>query len=240
MPLALAEIAAGLPAAASFAIAGGITAVRDGRRRSALNESLHEIRRPLHALFLAAPSGSEEGGPYESSLRLAAVAVERLDREINGSSVATDTCAVRIGPLVATAIDRWRAYADSAGKSLRLFPCAGAPVLDGSETELAQALDNLIINAIEHGGARIEVRVADLGERVRVTVFDSGDGRRHRPDGRSNNRAARLNGRHRHGHGLRVVSRTAAAHGGDFCLRREGNATRAVVELPLLPKVGDE
>jgi hypothetical protein len=44
----------------------------------------------------------------------------------------------------------------------------------------------------------------------------------------------RLSGRRRHGHGLRVVRRTAAAHGGRFELRCSQSRTEAVLELPLL------
>ena len=53
MTMELAEIAAGLPLAASFALAGGINTLREGRRRAALNEAMHELRRPLQALSLA-------------------------------------------------------------------------------------------------------------------------------------------------------------------------------------------
>ena len=45
---------------------------------------------------------------------------------------------------------------------------------------------------------------------------------------------ARLSGRRRHGHGLRVVRRIAAAHRGDFRLRRSERGTEAVIELPVL------
>ena len=44
---------------------------------------------------------------------------------------------------------------------------------------------------------------------------------------------ARLSGRRRHGHGLPVVRRVAAAHGGRFVLRRSEQGSLAVLELPL-------
>src|SRR3954447_25761137 len=55
MALELAEVAAGLPMAASFALAGGLTTLREGRRRSSLNAAMHELRRPLQVLTLALP-----------------------------------------------------------------------------------------------------------------------------------------------------------------------------------------
>ena len=45
---------------------------------------------------------------------------------------------------------------------------------------------------------------------------------------------ARLTGRRRHGHGLAVVRRVAAEHGGRFVLRHSAAGTEAVLELPLL------
>jgi len=43
----------------------------------------------------------------------------------------------------------------------------------------------------------------------------------------------RLAGRRRHGHGLRIVRRVAARHGGSFRLRRSPSGTEACLELPL-------
>jgi signal transduction histidine kinase len=239
VPVELAEIAAGLPAAASFAIAGGITAVRDGRRRSALNEAVHELRRPLQALSLAAPRDVEDASPFGSSLRMAAVALERLDREINGRSPVGNSQTVHIGPLVEAAIGRWRVRASRSGKSLTLRWRAGESSLAGSECDLAQALDNLITNAIEHGGERIEVRVTETGERLRIAVLDSGGAPQRRRQGSVADVAARIGGRRRHGYGLRVVARTAAEHGGDFRLQRDAGVTRAVLGLPLGRRPGD-
>jgi len=45
----------------------------------------------------------------------------------------------------------------------------------------------------------------------------------------------RLSGRARHGHGLRLVRRTAARHGGSFALHLGEQGTSAVLELPLAP-----
>ncbi len=67
-----------------------------------------------------------------------------------------------------------------------------------------------------------------------MTVADSG--RASRPDSRRETPAelvARLSGRRRRGHGLAVVRRAAAAHGGRFALRRSERGSLAVLELPL-------
>ena len=71
MAMELAELAAGLPVAASFAAARGISSFREGRRRTSLNEAMHELRRPLQILSLALPARAGEDAAVDSSLRLA-------------------------------------------------------------------------------------------------------------------------------------------------------------------------
>jgi signal transduction histidine kinase len=104
----------------------------------------------------------------------------------------------------------------------------------GERSGLSQALDNLIVNAIEHGGPSIVVEARRRDGWLHVSVADSG--RSSRPDSRGESPAevlARLSGRHRHGHGLPVVRQVAAAHGGRFLLRRSEQGSLAVLELPL-------
>jgi signal transduction histidine kinase len=234
IPLALAEIAAGWPLAASLAAvaAGGL---RAGRRRTALNEALHELRRPLQALALSAPAGRRAEPAVEWSLQMASAALERLEREINGEPVASPVATLRARPLLEAAVGRWRSRAALAGGSLELRWRAADPRLRGDGYALAQALDNLVVNAIEHGGPQIVVEAGSTGGRLRIAVRDSG--RASRPASRRETPVeliARLSGHRRRGHGLRVVRRTAADHGGEFTLRRSDSGTTAMLELPLL------
>lgn len=230
MPVELAEIAAGLPFAASFAMATGISALREGRRRSALNEAVHELRRPLQALAFSLPPGSGEGEAAESALRMAAAAVDRLDREINGEPAAAPAEAISVGPLVEAALARWRPHAAALDRSLRLIGEASEPVLPGSDEELVQALDNMISNGFEHGRGPVEIEVRERGGRLCLSVRDGGPkhGRRSRRRAVADRRPSG-----RHGHGLRIVRRVAALHGGSFRLRRFGDGTEARLDLPL-------
>jgi signal transduction histidine kinase len=239
--IALAEIFVGWPLAATMAAALAAQGLRAGRRRSALNEALHELRRPLQAIALA---GAGEGAPapaLASSVRLAAAALERLDREVNGGGgLRRPAEEVELRPLCEAAARRWRARATLIGGSLKLRWRAGRAVAFGDRVGLAQALDNLIVNAIEHGGPRVSIDVRPGKGRVRIVVADSG--RASRSPERNDAPAeviARIGGAKRRGHGLRLVRAVAAAHGGRFALRRSERGSLAILELPCGGNRGD-
>lgn len=229
----LAQIVAGWPLALSMVAAVAAQGLRAGRRRSALNEALHELRRPLQAVALASgPRLVAAGG--EDPIELAAAALEQLDREINGGPLTPVWGTIDGHSLVRSAVGRWQSRAVLADGSLELRWNAGRAVVRGDRRALAQALDNLIVNAIEHGGPTIVVAARRRKGRLRIAVVDSG--RALRPRSRRNNPAeviAHLSGRRRHGHGLTVVRRVAATHSGRFALRRSQHGSLAVLELPL-------
>jgi signal transduction histidine kinase len=230
MTVELAEIAAGLPLAASFALAGGITTLREGRRRTALNEAMHELRRPLQVLSLALPTERGDQGAVDSSLRLAAAAVKRLDREINGDSFQLEFSCVPVRSLLEEAVERWNPRAAAVGGGVRLRWASDEQWVEGDRIDLAQAVDNLISNAIDHGGGKVTIEVRREGTWLLVVVRDRGAeelgaGRRRRHLWRGS--------RSRHGYGLRVVVRIARSHGGTFKLRLAERGTEAQLRLPL-------
>lgn len=226
-------------------------AVRDGRRRTVLNERLHEVRRPLQALALMGPVS---GGPGtgDGPLEMAAAALARLDREINGEGEAEVRAPIAVRPLLEAARRRWHAQAALYGAAIELRWDVGEAAIEGDRIDLAAALDNLVSNALEHGGPRIELTADLLGGRICVAVVDSGSGagrRARERDASVRGREARrrrewraplgrLSGRARHGHGLRLVRRTAERHGGTFALHRGEHGASAVLELPLLSPAG--
>jgi signal transduction histidine kinase len=231
----LAEVIAAWPLGASLAAAVAVQGLRTGRRRTALNEALHELRRPLQALALVSPGTPPlESTAIQGSVQMAAVALERLEREINGDAAASVRETLPARALLNSVVRRWQARAALVGGSLSLRWQAGEVTIEADRCAVAQALDNLVVNAIEHGGPEIVVE-AEVGQNVlRVAVVDSG--RWAWPDSRRESPAeliARLAGRRLHGHGLRVVRRTVAAHGGRFRLRSSARGTEAIVELPL-------
>ena len=231
----LAQIVAGWPAVLSMAAAVAAQTLRAGRRRSALNEALHELRRPLQAVALATgPRLGGSTGADEEPIELAAAALERLDREINGGPLAPILGSVDAAALARMAVARWQARVQVAEGSLELRWNAGEALVSGDRSALAQALDNLIVNAIEHGGPTIVVAGRLFEGRLRIAVVDSGRATRPRPRrGGPAQMIARLSGRHHRGHGLSVVRRVAADHDGRFALRHSERGSRAVLELPL-------
>jgi signal transduction histidine kinase len=222
---------AGWPIAGALALmlVGG--RLRAGRKRDALNRALHEVRRPLQLLAFA--PGMPLAAAPSAPLGLAIAALAQLDSEINGGGGQP---ARLISPheLVGGAVGRWRARAKVCGGSIALrWKAGGAPVL-ADPVRLSQALDNLIVNALEHGGPNVVIEAQASAGRLRISVAD--DGRAARPAERLGAPAeviGRLTGRRRNGHGLEIVRSVAATHRGRFALQRSERGSVAVLELPL-------
>jgi signal transduction histidine kinase len=228
----LTRIEAGWPLAVSLAAAVAAQGLLAGRRRTALNEALHELRRPLQALVLSVGPGEAKGADLSQQT---ALALERLDREINGGAAAERCELIGLVALLDAAVRRWQEKASLAGGSLRLREDCAEVTVSGDRGAIAQALDNLIVNAIEHGGPRVLVAVELAAPVVRVVVADSGRRGSRRGRRPSLRRApGSLSGRRRRGHGLRVVRRVATAHGGGFELCRFEAGAEATLELPLI------
>jgi two-component system OmpR family sensor kinase len=220
--MTLAEIGlAGWPVGVTVA-AALVTRLRDARRRDALNRALHELRRPLQALVL---SSGPERGPGSHALRVALTALDDLDREINGDERRVELRPVDCRALVQPAVERWRGVAASSRRALTLRWRAGSAAVLADPDRVAQALDNLIDNALRHGGLRVSVDADLCVGGVRITVRDTGPG----------TQAAHRSGNARHGHGLAIVSRVAAEHGGTFRMLRSSAGATATLELPLAP-----
>jgi signal transduction histidine kinase len=225
MMSALAELgAAGWPLGLTLAAVVAGDRLREARRRVALNRAMHELRRPLQLLALTPTSPGERRVIEAADLALAAL--DDLDREINGSRHAFTARPVACRTLVESAVERWRGTAAKERRSLELRWSAGAAMVMADPCGVSQALDNLLANAIEHGGLRVWVEAAIGARGVRISVYNttgraSVPGPAHRDP--------------RRGHGLRVVASIAAAHGGRFAVCRSDDVWVAILELPLAP-----
>jgi signal transduction histidine kinase len=220
----LAEVAvlAG-PLAMTMAIAGTGARVRSIRRRREVDRALHELRRPLQALALTGPRSGDPAAATPAELALDAL--ENLDAALDGTPPRRSPRPVAARALVSSAVERWRGPAARAGKALGLRWEAGSVSVHADPLRLGRALDNLLANAIDHGGLRVSVCARVLGSRIRVEISDRGS-----PDPRARRRRFGT-GR---GHGLPIVAGIAREHGGRLALARSQSGSIAILELPVV------
>ena len=197
------------------------------RHRRRLNRALHELRRPLQALILledgsGVPVESQSGARRRGLLELVESAVSDLDNSVNGGAPAPSIRRFSCRELVLGCLERWRVVAAGAG-GFRVYWDAGPALVEGDPTRMAQALDNLLANALEHGGPPLVVTGASVAGRLRVTVANGGSA----PSRRAASRDPR------HGHGTEIVSEVASAHRGRFALCHTQTGCVAALELPL-------
>ena len=226
------------PALAGWPLAGLLAVwlfserLRFGRRRASLNRALHELRRPLQQLALSSTWLSGRGSP--DPVQLALAAVTQLDREVNGSSGET-RLPVSARELAGGAVSRWSSWARRGGGSLELRWRAGRAAVLADPIRISQALDNLIANALEHGGPTVVVEARSADGRLRIAVADDGRAARRHGGGRPEAEVgSRRNGHGPRGHGLEVVRSVASSHSGRFALQRSDSGSVAVLELPLV------
>jgi len=233
--------------AAAVAVVAAATVRRTlSARMQAVTRACHELRGPLSAVRLGLELGARPGQLSPDRLRAielelgrATLALDDLAQAPCRAMVGTarrrpsDRCVrglVDIEELLADSVEAWRGAADRRGARLHLRYDDARPVVLGERLRLAQAIGNLLANAIEHGGGAVEVRGRVEDGTVRIEVADEGPGLR-RP-------LAELVGRRRRGagargHGLAIVSSVASAHGGRLAAAPSERGAQLVLELPL-------
>jgi signal transduction histidine kinase len=199
--------------------------ITPGHKR-VLNRALHELRRPLQALLLledanGRPAAAPSSAGRRGLLELATSALKDLDGALNGGTPSRPPRRYSCREAVMACLERWRPQAARAG-GIRVYWDAGPAMVEGDAARLAQALDNLLSNALEHGGSPLVVTGARVAGRIRITIANSvrPDAVAPRPDPRR-------------GHGTEVVSEVAGEHRGRFALCQTGSGCVAALELPL-------
>jgi signal transduction histidine kinase len=196
----------------------------EGRRRSTLAaRASHDIRGPLCTARLAL-EGLEPCARVQAidlELRRAALAVDDLTAARRQSRET-----VQLGRLLAVAAPAWEALARHCGAVLTF---AGDARVAGDPLRLAQACANLVANAIEHGGGRVDVRVVAAGDRAAVHVADGGSGL---PAPLHRLVAAARGRRTARGHGLAIAAGIAARHGGRLLEVPAPAGAHLVLDLP--------
>ena len=231
-----ADPAVALLAAAALTgwLAAAVLLLTFRRRAELAARAVHEIAGPLNAAGLALHAARRERPPatrlaaIEVELRRAGRALEDLEAAQAGRRARDQARVVDVGALVAQQALTWQVFARARGAGLRVAAGSGLAVR-GDAIRLAQAVGNLVANAIEHGGERIELRASAVGERVRVEVRD--DGRGLPAPVPALVRRAR-SGRGRRGRGLAIAAEIAERHGGRLAAAPAPSGTRLVLDLP--------
>jgi len=229
---------AGWPLAAALSVlaAVGVTELR--RRAELVARAAHEVRGPLGAarLALAAMERRGEADParvaeLDLELRRAGLALDDLAAARRGSRPAAQFAPVELAALLEEQRFVWSAMARAFGGELVVEETSGAWV-HGDRLRLAQAIGNLVANAVEHGRGRITLSARSAGPRaVRVEVADEGDGL---PGALGELTRRARGGRGARGRGLAIAGEVARAHGGTLGTAPSARGARLVLELPRL------
>ncbi|MGH3064674.1 MAG: sensor histidine kinase [Gaiellaceae bacterium] len=198
---------------------------------------VHEVRSPVAALSAIAETFADEdlGGPARLELSHLAIAASRgIERVvIDAATTSLRLERVDIGALVRQAVSAARL----AGARAQTEIAADLPLIAADPVRLRQALDNLVANALTHGGsdATIVVKVAPGETSILVSVADTGPGVPLVDQQRIFETGVRLDSRRPgSGLGLAITSAIAAAHGGEVTLTSTpGKGATFTIVLPL-------
>lgn len=228
------------------ALAAGAARYRMAKLAEAVARTCHEVRGPLTAVRLGLTLAARTGqlvdarmSAIELELGRATLALEDLSRA-RGPSGPTGQPLERIdvAQLLTESIEAWRGFAAAHAARVRLLECRDRPAVLGERLRLAQAVGNVIANAIEHGGGEIDVSCRVTQTWLAIEVQDDGPGLPVPVSDLADRRvlwAAWRNRRNsgRRGHGLAIASAVAAAHGGRLASAPSERGARLVLEIPL-------
>lgn len=222
-----AALAAGWVLAAVF----GVIVLRANRCLELVAHAEHELRGPATAMGLAAaalrrePGGLRRALVLEAQLERMRAGLADLEAARGGRRGETRPRILALDRVVYRTVEGWRPFAQSEGRRLHLRWDGEPAVVRADPGRLAQALGNLVANAMEHGSGPVELRGRSAGGRAVVEVHDAGPalpaGSRGAPPGRGR------------GRGLVIAARAAEEAGGRVTIEQGEHGTTAAVELPL-------
>jgi signal transduction histidine kinase len=229
---------------AELALAGwalsAVVAHRALAARERTARACHEVRGPLTAAGLALQLMERHGeapperlAALDEQLRRARLALEDL---VHRSGCSGDRLQrLPVAQLLGGLHVAWSPVCAAQGRPLVVGTAPPGLSVLADRTRLAQALGNLIANALEHGQGAVEVRPRVAGGQLRIEVRDGGGGVE-RPLAEIL-RGARA-GLGRRGRGLAIAADIAARHGGSVSTAPSADGAALVFELPLLGVLG--
>ena len=222
----------------------------EGRRRSLTADIAHELRTPtsnIQGYMEAIKDGVFQPTPetvdtiHEQALLLSRLVEDlRLLAQVDGGELQLQRTQTRVEELVQSCVDALRPRAEARGVTLGVDVAETLPELELDPTRIAQAVGNLLDNAVTHTpeGGRVTASAQALADAVEVQVADTGPGiapddlprvfdRFYRTDpSRSRNTGGT-------GLGLTIARRLVEAHGGSIEAESVvGQGSRFFIRLP--------
>jgi signal transduction histidine kinase len=231
-----------------IALSGWIAALAVGvwvfRLRSVLGwrtelaaRACHELRGPLTVARLGLESAARDTELRPEALRgieleleSAGAALEDLSAAFAGLCGPWRVDAVDVSALLAESFAAHRPLALARGVDLDLHWRGERTVIPTDRLRLAQATGNLIANAIEHGGGRVELHGRAGDDDLEIEVADAGPGL---PSPVTDLIARPRAGRGRRGRGLAIAAEVARRHGGRLVAGAGEDGSRVSLTIPL-------
>jgi len=225
-------------AAVGLALAVGL-AIELRRRREMVARACHELRGPLTAVRLGLATMErrneaplERLAALELDLRRAGLALDDFAAARSGRRAIDRAEPVEVAELLEEQYESWHAVAGAFDSTVRLGELLRGTMVNGDRLRLAQAVANLVANALEHAPGRVELTARAIGCRhVRIEVIDEGPGLP-APVAELTRRAR--GGRGRRGRGLAIAAEIAERHGGRLVAAPVARGARVGLELPCL------
>ena len=222
----------------------------ESRRRSLTADIAHELRTPtsnIQGYMEAIKDGVFQPTPetvdtiHEQSLLLSRLVDDlRLLAQVDGGDLQLQRTQTRLEELVQSCVDALRPRAEAKGVGLDVDMAGTLPELDLDPARIAQAVGNLLDNAVTHtpeggsvtvsaqaGADAVEVQVADTGPGIAPDELQRIFDRFYRADP---SRSRSTGGT---GLGLTIARRLVEAHGGSIEAESVvGQGSRFIIRLP--------